>query len=563
MNDLTNQSLFKVSSLIVITALLMACGGNSSEKIDEESTHQIAEQTDSVNQDEHNTLYFESKAKSLGLHHEWDLIDLDVESTVASSYNASGGIAVGDYDQDGDIDLFITSGNKSASKLYQKQTDGSFVDKAELAGVQLTGIYSGPSFADSDNDGDLDLFVGGMGKTTSKLFINQGNGTFIEGMAPNISKEYTLSSSFADYNNDGYLDLAVSHYASTLTNDPEHLWLNTGNNIFESVSSSTDLINTSLNGESNSIALDLTFTPNFSDIDNNGHLDLLMASDYNTSALLFNTGAGYFEEKSTNLNLKIRDLQGMGAVVADIDNDGDLDWFVTSIIEFEEQTGSLKYSGNKLFSNNGDGSFRDISYQSNIYNGGWGWSACIADFNNDGLLDIFNTNGWNLPSSVTGKYESHDNDTIKLFLATESGQYIETNTEIGLSDKGQGRAVVCFDNDDDGDIDILLSNHDTNLNALIFYENKYNSGNYLKIDLRSKQGNTFAIGARVYVKTALNEQMREVNINSNFTSQTPSQLHFGLADNHIIEQIRIFWPNGELQNLTDISVNQTLLITQP
>ncbi|WP_340679881.1 CRTAC1 family protein [Paraglaciecola sp.] len=571
--DLSNKQHIKgnLIALFIITTLafsLASCGESSDGS--NPTTPQIISDNIIVELPSSPPLFFKSTARNLGLLHQWDLLDIEQQSDfdlnlypiVESGFNSSGGIAIGDYNQDGLIDIFITSGNKEASKLYQQQINGTFTDVAEQAGVKLNGIYSGPSFADTDNDGDLDLFVGGMGYTTSKLFINQGDSTFVEGIAPSISKEFTQSSSFGDYNNDGYLDLALSHYGSRLSSDSQHLWVNTSNNLFESTSISSGIINSKLDASYDNRELDYTFTPSFADINNDGLTDLLMASDYFNSVYFLNKDGEHFEEHTENLNIKKNDLHGMGATLADIDNDGDLDWFVTNIILFQKESGSLKYTGNKLFKNNGDGSFTDISYDSNIYNGGWGWASCIADFNNDGLLDIFNTNGWTIKSAVEGKYESHDSDTIKLFLATESGKFTENNIDLGLKNTGQGRAAICFDKDSDGDIDILLSNHDRNTNALIFYENTAKLNNYLTIDLKAKGKNIFAIGARVYLKTQKSTQMREVNINSNFTSQNPSQLHFGLGAMTTVEQINIIWLDGTKQILTNIKANQSLLIEQ-
>ncbi|MCJ8321566.1 MAG: CRTAC1 family protein [Colwellia sp.] len=572
-DELNKQRLNHVRQLFSITvlSLLLACGNSDNE------TNQYLPMSDQDNQGSQTSeviitspLYFEAKTRDLGLLHQWGFInlteqsdfDFSVDPLVESAFQTSGGIAVGDYNQDGRIDIFITSGNLSASKLFQQQSDGTYLNVAEQAGVNLNGVYSGPSFADIDNDGDLDLFVGGMGYTKSKFFINQGDGTFIEGIAPKITKEFTLSSSFGDFNNDGYLDLALSHYGSRLTEDPEILWLNTQDNLFDSISISSGIAETELKSSYDNSELDYTFTPSFADLNNDGKLDFLMASDFFNSSYYINLDGETFSIATKDLNIKKNDLHGMGASLADIDNDGDLDWFVTNIILFQKESGSLKFTGNKLFQNNGDGTFTDISYNSNIYNGGWGWASCIADFNNDGLLDIFNTNGWGMASAIEGKYESHDKDTIKLFLATESGKFTENNIEIGLKDKGQGRAVVCFDGDNDGDIDILLSNHDIDKNGLIYYENTATLNNYLKIDLKAYSKNIFAIGARVYVKDQSREQMREVNINSNFTSQNPSQLHFGLGEITQIEQIKIIWPNGEIQLLENIKANQSLLIEQ-
>jgi len=559
--------------IIFLFSLLLGCGGGGSETktpaAPEKEQETPQENTDNGTVDT-SGVFFKNTTQELGLVHEWNLIDLSLitqsdlstDPLVESGIKTSGGIAIGDYNQDGLIDLYITSGNASASKLYQQQIDGTYIDVAEQAGVQLMGVYSGPSFADTDNDGDLDLFVGGMGYTFSKFFINQGDGTFVEGIAPDISREFNISSSFGDINNDGFLDLALSHYASSVNTDPEILWLNKQNNLFESISISSGITESQEKEFVGESVLNYDFTPSFADINNDGRLDLLLASDFSNSSYYINEDGENFTNSTANMNINQDDLHGMGATLADIDNDGDIDWFITSIVTFDGTTGSIGASGNKLFQNNGDGTFTDISYQSNIYNGGWGWASCIADFDNDGLLDIFNTNGWFSPSTVEGKFESTDNDTIKLFLATESGVFTENNIDIGLTDKGQGRAVVCFDRDNDGDIDILLSNHDVDKNSLIFYENSAQLNNYLKIDLKAYGKNIFAIGARVYVKDQFREQMREVNINSNFTSQNPTQLHFGLGDVTKVDQIKIIWPNGETQLLTDIEANQSLLIEQ-
>jgi hypothetical protein len=557
-------------TIIFLFSLLLGCGGGGSETKTPIPPEQEQEQEQEQETIDTSGLYFQNTTQALGLVHDWNLLDLPLLSQfdlstdplVESGINTSGGIAIGDYNQDGLIDLYITSGNASASKLYQQQIDGTYIDVAEQAGLQLMGVYSGPSFADTDNDGDLDLFVGGMGYTVSKFFINQGDGTFVEGIAPDISREFSISSSFGDINNDGFLDLALSHYGSTVNIDPEILWLNKQNNLFESISIPSGITESQEKEFVGESILNYDFTPSFADINNDGKLDLLLASDFSNSSYYINEDGENFTNSTVNMNINKDDLHGMGATLADIDNDGDLDWFITSIVTFDGTSGSIGASGNKLLQNNGDGTFTDISYQSNIYNGGWGWASCIADFNNDGLLDLFNTNGWFSSSTAEGRFESTDNDTIKLFLATESGVFTENNIEIGLIEKGQGRAAVCFDRDNDGDIDILLSNHDKDINSLVFYENSSQLNNYLKIDLKAFGKNIFAIGARVYVKDQFREQMREVNINSNFTSQNPSQLHFGLGEVTKVDQIKIIWPDGEIQLLTDIEANQSLLIEQ-
>jgi predicted nucleotidyltransferase len=557
--------------MVFFLVFLFSCGGSSESSATKNPTEIVPDTTNTaIESTSKKELVFTNKTDELGFNHQWGIVDLPPkEGLVAELYQLAGGMALGDYDQDGDIDVFVTAGNKEKSKLFQKQTDGSFKDVALSAGVQLTGFYSGPSFADIDNDGDVDLFVGGIGKTKSKVFINEGNGHFVEGQAPTISKEYTVSSSFADIDHDGLIDLGLSHYASTLSNDSEHLWKNIDGQYFESINNRDGLVSSSLNGADNRFGVDITFTPSFGDLNNNGDIDLLMITDFTWTSLFFNNidkDFVDFIENTAQLNIKQNDVNGMGGTLADIDNDGDLDIFITSIIELGTDSGTLSVSGNKLLLNDGTGQFVDHSYQAKIFNGGWAWGSCIADFDNDGLQDIFNTNGWEEASAKSDKYESHDDDSVKLFKNTYTGVFNLLNTTIGLTDKGQGRAVVCFDHDNDGDIDILISNHNIEGNGLLFYENTGVNGNYLKIDLRTADENTFALGARVYVKTLTDGQeqvqMREVNINSNFTSQTPSQLHFGLNDVEVIEQIKIVWPDGDIQLMTDVNANQSLIINQ-
>ena len=363
MNSNVFHGFLKAPFISVFTlSLLTSCGGGNGDVSPSIQPEPIISNTpETEDKEEPETkLLFINKTTELGLNHQWDLIDLpELSALDYSLYNSIGGIALGDYDQDGDIDIYLTAGNKSSSKLFQKQADGSYIDVANDAGVMLEGFYSGPSFADIDNDGDLDLFVGGIGtglkSTRSKLFINEGNGHFVEGQAPSISKEYTVSSSFSDFNYDGFIDLAVSHYASSLGGDSEHLWINLDGLNFESISSRNGLAQSALNGTNNLFSLDLTFTPSFGDINNNGKIDLLMLSDFETTSLLLSTGDTDFidfSEHTSNLNLKTDDVHGMGGTLADIDNDGDLDIFITSIIEVNAKSGTLHYSGNKLLINN-------------------------------------------------------------------------------------------------------------------------------------------------------------------------------------------------------------------
>ncbi|WNC67374.1 FG-GAP-like repeat-containing protein [Thalassotalea nanhaiensis] len=506
-------------------------------------------------------LTFSNTTQLANLLHYWGI---EPKANTAEVYqtllNAAGGMAAGDYDNDGDIDVFIIGGEHSLAKLYQNDGKGVFVDIAKEAGVQLLGLYSGPSFADTDNDGDLDLFVGGLNGNASYLFVNQGDSTFTKKVAFKLT-DHVVSSSFSDIDNNGDLDLIVSRYGSKVSDNLQYLWRNNSNNNFINIDDEAGLNNALV---VKSKPIDFSFSSSFADINNDGYADLLLASDFVKSSLLVNDQTGTFADSTHNMNISVNDLSGMGSAIADYDNDGDLDWFIGGIFALDPTTGSLSHSGNKLLQNDGSGVFKDVSYISGISDGGWSWGSCFADFNNDGHQDIFQTNGWTSYGEREQGTEDFNQDTVKLFIADGNGGFDSQNTKLGLTEKGQGRAVVCFDADNDGDIDLLLQNNDDGKNALVFYENVNGSnlGNFLKLKLTTPEKNRFAIGAKVTINVANTTQMREVNINNNFTSHNPAELHFGLADHSKVERITIEWPNGHLQIITDVDANQSLIIEQ-
>ncbi|QBY03376.1 hypothetical protein E2K93_02860 [Thalassotalea sp. HSM 43] len=509
-------------------------------------------------------LIFADSSNLLGLTHRWQLDDVSpANATQNVAYNVAGGLASGDYDQDGDIDIYVVGGNSQASKLYQQQNDGSYIDIAAQAGVQLNGLYSGPAFADTDGDGDLDLFVAAMPGFENVLFINDGNGKFSDSnSAIAANNAFNISTSFGDFDADGKLDMLLTHYGESLASEPQLLWQNKGDNRFVAIDDSSKLTSIATTHQRDTQNEDYMFTASFADINQDGLQDILVASDHSTSMSMLSQEDGTLSDSSDELNIRIDDLQGMGSSLADIDNDGDLDWFVTSITQFDGTSGSLSFSGNKLLKNNGDGSFVDVSYASNTFNGGWGWASCAADFNNDGWIDLFNVNGWLINSDAASHYESHLNDTVALFLNNKDGNFSRTNINVGLSHQGQGRAVLCSDFDNDGDVDILLTDHTVGKNALLYYENQNGNqlGNYLTVRLSATEHNSQGIGAIVEVHTRNNKQYRHINLNSNFTSQAPALAMFGVGQHKQIERIQVTWPDGDIQTVENIAVNQSILI---
>lgn len=501
-----------------------------------------------------NEWVFEEVGLSAGLVHEHGFLpeedDLLLELTLLVA-----GVAAGDYDRDGWVDLYITQGDIGKNFLYRNMGNGTFMDVAQEAGVADTlpasslqedtaAQSSGATFADYDGDGWLDLLVNGISNADSPiLFRNNQDGTFSDVTAqaeiPTIFQ--TMSSSFADYDKDGDLDFLITHW--TNNQQKKRLFMQNANNTFTDVSADAGIEPTIMNG----------FTPNFADINSDGWLDILMAADFNTSQVFLSDADGTF----TNITDKdiINDDFGMGAAVGDYDNDGDLDWFVTSI--FDHTFENPEVDGNRLYNNDGTGVFSDVTGFSRTRDGGWGWGACFADFNNDGFLDIFQTNGYT--GDHNPDFGVYINDRSRLFVNLQDGSFTNQAALRGVDGDHQGRGVVCFDYDRDGDIDILVAN---NRSRIRLYENRgLQSQHWLHVRLEGEGANSEAIGARIYATINGKTQMRELRAGSNYLSQNPVVAYFGLGQAAIVDELRVVWPSGAERTLQDVTADQMLLIT--
>ncbi|MEE8523877.1 MAG: VCBS repeat-containing protein, partial [Thermoanaerobaculia bacterium] len=306
----------------------------------------------------------------------------------------SGGVAAGDFNRDGWPDLYVVRGAEGPNLLFENQAGAGFEELGESAGVAIDGEYGcGPTFADVDGDGWLDLMLGGVAGTTPRLFKNlgpqpsDGKVKFSEITAASgiFSLLGTLSAAFGDFDRDGDLDLFLTHW-SLGGGDPigaPHLWRNDGSGAFGPVDFAAGIAAVYQN-------VDWSFTPTFTDIDDDGWPDLLVSGDFGTSQVFRNRGDGTFAVATTGV---ISDENGMGSAVGDVDNDGDLDWFVSSIWDPDGiADGNWGITGNRLYRNNGDWSgsnfgFEDATDGAGVRQGYWGWGSCFADFDNDGWLD--------------------------------------------------------------------------------------------------------------------------------------------------------------------------------
>ena len=472
----------------------------------------------------------------------------------------AGGVAAGDYDNDGHIDLYAVRGDIGPNLLFRNLGDGTFEEVAADADVDLDAVSSsGPIFADIDGDGLLDLLVGGVGGTSVSVFRNEGDKTFEDVTATTgfATGKNTFGAAFGDYDRDGDLDAVLSHWATPMAPGvtSETLWRNDGSFSFTDVSLESGI--TAILFDDAFLGFDLTFTPNFVDIDSDGWLDLLLANDFKQSKVLRNEGDGTFADYTAPG--VITDENGMGAAIGDYDNDGVLDWFVSSIWDPSGSTiENWGVTGNRLYRGLGDGTFEDVTDVAGVREGFWGWGATFADFDNDGDLDLFHTNGW---GAVTGPpTDAFYTDPARFFVSDGEGAFAEQSASLGVVDTGHGRGVVAFDQERDGDLDLFVSN---NRGPSRFFRNGLgNEESYLTVRLRGLAPNTQAIGARVYATTDTGTQMREIRAGSNFESQDPAEAHFGLGASNEIFRVRVVWPLGGFTDLGPIAVNQILDVAQ-
>ncbi|MDX1562851.1 MAG: CRTAC1 family protein, partial [Gammaproteobacteria bacterium] len=485
------------------------------------------------------------------------------------SHFSTSGAAAADYDNDGDIDIFIVRGDIGPNLLYRNSGSGVFFDVAGPAGLAYTATanenyrLTGPAFADMDGDGDLDLFIGGVFGDPSFIYANNGDGTFTDVTAGSgidlMQADYNISTSFGDYDLDGDLDMFISHWgtARDMSNpgDTEHLWRNdsAGGVIrFTSVSEAAGIAPSILTLPDPRVGLrehDYTFTSSFVRIDDDLYPDIVSVADYDQTMVFMNNRDGTFTN-ATDVNV-ITDSFGMGSALGDFDDDGDIDWFVTSIFE-NGPVPSTPHDGNRLYRNDG-GVFVDVTATAGVIDGGFGWGACFVDLDNDGDLDIYHTNGWPIDFA---------DDTSRAFVSHGAGWFSQDAAELGLDDSDEGRGVICADFDDDGDADILQLHRSLPISATL-WRNNVPANNYLKIKLRGNAPNTEAAGARIFVQLGSRTLMREIIIGNNFLSQNPTVQLFGLGAFTQADQVRIEWPDGRETVLAGVAAGQLLSVTQP
>lgn len=510
---------------------------------------------------------FSQNTQSLGLCYNVEESDAATEIQIMG-----GGLAMSDIDNDGFLDLYVVHGINEKGRLY-KFNGTEFIRAQDNNGIRPRGLDNAGYFIDLDSDGWDDFISIQYVVNFVEVFMNDQTGNFVEATASTgiYIRKPTYSMAAADYDRDGDIDLFFAHWGYTWRSmeEPitEYLWENNGSGFFSDVSDRVEIKPSFRPPPNDDVLIEHSFTPIFADVNSDGYPDILVAGDFESSQVLINNSGASFSDATTDV---ISDENGMGAAVTDYDNDGDLDWFVSSIYfrgreEDKQYLGGI--TGNRLYQNDGTGVFTDVTDNAGVRDGAWGWGACMEDFDNDGNVDIFHTNGMRSLASREGDetdpFYNYIDDNSRLFMSDGAGSFVERATELGINHDDQGRGIVCTDVNNDGWVDILVA---TNGKAPTVYTNEFsNSNHYLQIELEGPPGNREAIGARITVETPAATQMREVLLGTNYLSQQPSTLHFGLGDASEVTAITIDWPGpaGESTRLETIAVDQRLPISSP
>jgi enediyne biosynthesis protein E4 len=476
------------------------------------------------------------------------------DATLAAGLNTMGftfGDPIwGDFDGDGDLDLFVDNHYNAWADLYQNNGNGTFTNILATSGILPAGDKHGSAWADFDNDGDLDLFIThgaqaghGLGHKQDELNQNLGAGHFTDiAEAAGVTNTWGRGRSvaWADYDNDGYVDLLLGNVKSYLV-----LYRNNGDGTFTDLTAQAGLGQLQY------------FECAFADYNNDGFPDIFCTDTelghVSRDILLKNNGDGTFTNVSNEAGI-LPLIYGRAICWGDYDNDGNLDLFISRGTE----NGALEQT---LYRNNGDGTFTDVTDQAGLGAVIDARAAAWGDFDNDGYLDLYVVDSGSDPEGKGPNY---------LYRNNGDGTFTDVASSVGVDDlvMSRGRGAAWGDYDNDGFLDLFVTNGEDNTDFIqgpqILYHNGGNGNTWLKIKLVGTVSNRQGLGAKVTIQIGQAIQYREMNgASGHYLSQGAGPLHFGLGQALVVDQVTVRWPSGFNQILSNKSANQEVTVIEP
>ncbi len=502
----------------------------------------------------------------------------------------AGGVALFDYDNDGLLDIFFTNGAAIPSlekidrtywnRLFRNNGDGTFSDVTEKAGLQGIGYSMGVAAGDYDNDGFVDLYVTGVNR--NQLFHNNGDGTFTDvtakagttGMVPKIGKAWSVAAGWFDYNNDGLLDLFVVNYlnysiaTATLCvqqghpaycspvdflGTPDILYRNNGDGTFTDVSEQSHI--SQYVGKGMGVA--------FADYDNDGFTDIFVSNDTFENYLLHNNGNGTFTNVAVPAGVAYNasgdSVAGMGADFRDIDNDGKPDIFETTM--FAE--------GFPWYRNSGDGQFQDVAGAAGLASltgRSTAWGVGIFDFDNDGNKDLFTANSDILDNAMELAHRPFALPN-QIFRNKANLAFEDLSAKAGASFQvpAAHRGAAFGDLNNDGKIDVVVTVLNGPPEIWINRSGSEDAGgrnHWIILKLIGVKSNRDGLGTKIKITTASSSQYNHATTALSYNSSSDKRVHFGLGSAAVVDAIELTWPSGIKQILKNVKADQIVTVTE-